>query len=544
MRCFWYNNTMFNFFKKKKNNPNNIDEKALESVKFIEEKEVPAADSGEQQDGQVNSASNAPSEGVEIIPQNKKENAPGKTPLYAELPQEEKKLSLDDGVEMEFMNKEEEEKKLTSLTPYEEKLQKEKEEKKEDDEFERVDLDQVLSENKKETSKEAEVNKALSDTNQNKQQDSKGESQKAAKKPAVFTMADAIVKTKGKNELLKWKKRLNRSKQNNTDQSPSLLTGEALDESIEEEFFSKRESRKPGIIRTYKADVQDIVKQNKLSITKIVALESDRKKFEARQRKRQDKMSAFNLALVIFIFSILFFALSIFIAYVYYKNLTKPLKTEEASNTISPEAQSLINKLLFIEDRVRIDITEKPRAYILNVLAAARDSSELSSVLGNVIELELVEKDIKTGIFKRKDVKDLVKMLYTNYPQSFIDSLQKDYMIGVRVTEKGRDPFLIFSTKSYHYAFAAMLNWESTMESDLGVFLIPGQSGKDILPVAQINEQFKDMVFKNYDLRVLEDENGKVKIVYGFVNDDVIVITHSIDTFVELAKRIRITRGR
>ena len=541
---------MFNFFKKKKIDPNNIDEKALESVKFIEEKEVSTGDSGKEQANQANSKSGAPSEDIEIIPQNKKEDIPEKAPLYAELPQDEKKLSLDDGVEMEFISKEEEEKKLTSLTPYEEKLQKEKEKKKEDDEFERVDFDQVLNEEKKDPSgegfkeKEKGENKILSGDSQNKQQDFKDESKEAAKKPAVFTMADAIVKTKGENELLKWKKRLSKSKQKNSEQSPSLLTGEALDESIEEEFFSKRESRKPGIIRTYKADVQDIVKQNKLSITKIVALESDRRKFEARQRKRQDKMSTFNLALIIFVFSILFFAVSIFIAYVYYKNLTKPLKTEEASSTFSPEAQSLINKLLFIEDRVRIDITEKPRAYILNVLAAARDSSELSSVLGNVIELELVEKDIKTGVFKRKDVKDLVKMLYTGYPQSFIDSLQKDYMVGVRVTEKGRDPFLIFSTKSYHYAFAAMLNWESTMESDLGVFLIPGQSGKDILPVAQINEQFKDMVFKNYDLRILEDENGKVKIVYGFVNDDVIVITHSIDTFVELAKRIRITRGK
>ncbi len=360
----------------------------------------------------------------------------------------------------------------------------------------------------------------------------KNNSDKKMSPPVTHSMMDVVSKMASDEEVRKWKKELNlNTERSQTPKDDIDVTPQPVE----------RTTYKPGAIRTFKADMQNLVQKNKLSVSKMLALESDRR--QHKELKQKKRIRHFNVSVIMFALSIIFFSVSLLSGYLLFRKNVGFTLYSTGNNTLTPAATSLLNNLLFIEDRIRIDVTNKPRLYVLNILAAARDSTKIEGVPGNVIEFELVDK-VSQDKYVKRDVITFVKDLYSDPPPTFTETLGKRYMSGVHITENGRKPFVILTTNSYHYGVSGMLNWEKTMEADIGIFLIPGSKISEILPVESDVTKFKDMVMQNYSLRVLLDENGNPKIVYGFLGDDTIIITNNTETFSELANRIRVTTGK
>jgi len=357
---------------------------------------------------------------------------------------------------------------------------------------------------------------------------------KTKKPPVTHSMMDVINKMSKNEEVRKWKNELNLNPENKfVKKDNSEISYNA---NVKEE---PKSVYKPGAIRTFKADMQDLVQKNKLSVSKMLALESDKNRKTASKQKRKNKY--FNVSVIMFALSIIFFSVSIMSGYLLFrKNVAFNMYK---GNNLTPAATSILNSLLFIEDRIRIDVTNKPRLYILNILAAARDSAKIKGVPGNIIEFELVDK-ISQDKYVKRDALTFIKDVYSDPPPTFTETLGKKYMLGIHITDTDRKPFIILTTNSYHYGVSGMLNWEKTMESDTGIFMIPGSKISEILPVESSGSVFKDMVVQNYSLRVLSNKNGNPKIVYGFLGDNTIIITNNIKTFLELANRIRVTTGK
>ncbi len=360
----------------------------------------------------------------------------------------------------------------------------------------------------------------------------KTDSDKKISPPVTHSMMDVVGKMASDEEVLKWKKELNLNTEKSSTQKDNI---DIVSQPVE------RSAYKPGAIRTFKADMQNLVQKNKLSVSKMLALESDRR--QHKEFKHKNRIRHFNMSMIMFALSITFFSVSLISGYLLFRKNTGFTLYSTGNNSLTPAATSLLNNLLFIEDRIRIDVTNKPRLYILNILAAARDSTKIEGVPGNVIEFELVDK-VSQDKYVKRDVLTFIKDIYSDPPPTFTETLGKRYMSGVHITENGRKPFVILTTNSYHYGVSGMLNWEKTMEADMGIFLIPGSKISEILPVENGAIRFKDMVMQNYSLRVLTDENGNPKIVYGFLGDDTIIITNNTQTFLELANRIRVTTGK
>ncbi len=372
----------------------------------------------------------------------------------------------------------------------------------------------------------------------------------APSKAHVVTMLSAIEKKAGEKEKQKWLKKLEKEKQalkqnsNTTDpNSPEALLDKQMQSalsSVQGPELSKApvKTHRPLSIRTFKSDLQGLMQEEKLSLTKIVAIESDRRKYSAKAKKvKKDKQYSF---FAVAILSLAFIVTTLLLGYAWFLQ-KQDTEAQSAIDSLVAQQESLINPLIFIEDKIRIDISDKPRVYVLRVLQAARDSAKINSTLGNVIEFELVKK--YQNSFYKISSKELLSILNPKATELFKESLRSNYMIGVHVDGKGRQPFVIFDINSYQFVFAEMLKWEKSIEYDSGIFLSP--SYKTAYASSFENqEEFKDATLKNYSVRVLYDKKGKVKLLYGFLGQDTLIITSSPKTFLEIAARVAIEKGQ
>ncbi len=363
--------------------------------------------------------------------------------------------------------------------------------------------------------------------------------QEAEVKPKAKTIFDALKTIKDPGaKVLADKMRLHSIKQSYQRVANGIESTLYDNENTENKGSAKARTNHLSV-RTFKTDLQDIVRQNKLSITKIAALESDRiRKSPKLNTKSNDKVYIF-LSLMFFFLAVFVIAFALF--FFFFKSQFEDNNIAEAPNE-SYYPEFMTNKIIFAEKKIRIDVSNKNAAYIINVLLAAKNSKNTNSKNGDIVEMELVE-NIGNDKFKRADIKSIISKLFRYAPPTFIDTLDKDYMFGVHNISSKKAGFIILSTNSYHFALAGMLDWEKTIEQELGPFLIDGRQYSEFLNPADRSGDFKDVVVQNYDARVLQDKYGKILILYGFVGKDRVIITNNIKTFLELAKRIQISKS-
>lgn len=141
---------------------------------------------------------------------------------------------------------------------------------------------------------------------------------------------------------------------------------------------------------------------------------------------------------------------------------------------------------------------------------------------GSIAYLLLVSGEPETKV----ESVDFLSSLDTNAEAQFIRSLEGPYMFGYyREAEGSVTPFIIFTTTYFSAAFAGMLQWEASMQSDLAPWF--GSGGGE----------FEDRVIRNKDARVLAGEGG-VTLLYAFLDRSTILITGSEAALGEIVTRI------
>ena len=384
-------------------------------------------------------------------------------------------------------------------------------------------------------------------------------------KPQVVSMMSAIEKSAGVKERKKWQDKLNARrtfvqpqykkkdspeyylhKQEESSQAPGIKAKNEANSQASPVRQNKQApkgtviTKRTGTVRTFKGDLQRLMQNEKLSLTKIVAIESDKRKY-VKQKEAQKKESSYSWFAIFILSASIVLTLALFAYAVYLNN--RPDTSKSRIDALATGGQnSNVQDLIFIENKTKIDISGKNRIYILRVLQAARDSKRVNATLGSITEFELVKKI--GDVFIKLSAKDFLRIIFPKAPDTFVASLDPNYMLGVHAVSKSiRKPFVILKTNSYHYAFAAMLSWEKTMVDDMGIFM-DAYYRKDITGYLDEKPRFKDASLKNYSVRVLYSSDGKVRILYGFIGEDTLVITNSPKTFLEIANRLAIEQGQ
>ena len=288
--------------------------------------------------------------------------------------------------------------------------------------------------------------------------------------------------------------------------------------------------RNKAIVHTFRDDVQNLVRTQKVSLTKMAALESDSDAsaptYGAAPAPRR------RLASIMLSVALLIAAVGIgFGAYYAYQLNTTPLTSAQP-----------VQAMFFTEARESIDVTGGGPRDILTLLASARRDILFS--LGSVVELYLVrEETLPEGGTQivRLGAAELLARLNARVPETFTETLNPDYILGIHIIEENV-PFMVFTTRSYGHTFAGMFEWEQHIEEDLMPFLSPG--AMMVTPAtAQASNTFGDTVIDNLDVRILRDGAGDIRVLYAFVNRTTVIITTNIRTLLEVASRVRIADG-
>lgn len=229
-----------------------------------------------------------------------------------------------------------------------------------------------------------------------------------------------------------------------------------------------------------------------------------------------------------------------------------------------------------------------PKNGIKQPLAYTVGSDELSS---NTVKIILVEhpSDGKNPATYAK-TSELFERLAPHAPNQLTRTLDSTFALGMYQGDK-LEPFLLLKTDSFENAFAGMLGWEKFMSDDIYAFMgveIPkveknlnefgvetdGVGDLQINTTANTDQAtttdsatsttaqteatttqttssttaqkpprdihlFIDRTIRNRDVRVIQDNDGKIYFVYGFPKSGAILITTSIESYFEVLGRLK-----
>jgi|GEM_PF-2142396 len=132
----------------------------------------------------------------------------------------------------------------------------------------------------------------------------------------------------------------------------------------------------------------------------------------------------------------------------------------------------------------------------------------------------------KTGDDAPVETTSFFEFVAPNAPTSLVRALDQSMLLGgVRTTKTS--PYLVFKTTNFDTAFAGMLSWEPMLTTDLRALFNISGSGK-----------FLDRVIENQHVRILHDSSGAERMVYGFVNGRILIITETSSAYKEILRAL------
>lgn len=286
-------------------------------------------------------------------------------------------------------------------------------------------------------------------------------------------------------------------------------------------------------LRTFKGDLEEIVKTEHVSTVSVAAAEENRRAREVveeettenkvEQRERRTRVATIAISLMLVTLGL---ATGI---YLYFLSQQKPTVAEQFN----------VTPLIFVEQELEIPVDRIAGRNLGDTLRQKRDTLTLR--LGNIAGFYFT-----TGVAENKklvDAQSFLKLLGISAPSQLTRTITPEFMLGVHVFD-GNQGFLILQTDQYEGAFAGMLTFERSIMDDFYSFFgtpVRAHLGEGTTTAA-FNPVFKDKIIKNHDTRVLYDESGAMRLLYSFVDRGMLVITTNENTFAEILTRLQSKR--
>jgi len=287
-------------------------------------------------------------------------------------------------------------------------------------------------------------------------------------------------------------------------------------------------------LHTMKTDLQDIVREQKMSAVRAASMEADRQ--NARQAAHPTTPPAPGPArgtLLMLASAIVLFGLggaAIFGVYiVMYPRAPLPTPASSA--------------LLFAENRVTLQITNQSSVILKQTLGGML--AQAPGSIGSITQIapETLETNPQTtqALQRPATLAEFLAALGAHPPDDLLRALSNDFFFGIHAADVPA-PLFVIPVSSYERAFAGMLTWEDTIDGDLQPLF------KEVAKVAAgmegfpVDRQFVDLVVRNYDARALKDDSGAAVLYYSFPTQKLLIIAASPYTFPEVLSRLQAER--
>lgn len=315
----------------------------------------------------------------------------------------------------------------------------------------------------------------------------------------------------------------------------ALEKASATARAITESLPSKLDTPNDDVraLHTLKDDLQHVVREQKISLVRAVALEEEKRHHspeideQIEAETRSQKKSHYGLLIA----GILFLLGTVAIGAVLY------VMAERTQKSAAP----ITAKVLFAENNAPIPIDNLAPADLRREIGNARLSTALT--LGAILEIIPVTQTQVAGQAQIRAVtfSHFLTAIGARPPAELTRALSDTFFLGLHTVDENA-PILVIPVTSYERAFAAMLEWEKSLNADLSPIFTPVPSQKMGPGGLPTTREFEDTVMRNYDVRALTDDSGQIQLYYSFPTRDVLIIAESAYSFSEVLSRLRADR--
>lgn len=289
-------------------------------------------------------------------------------------------------------------------------------------------------------------------------------------------------------------------------------------------------------VHTLKDDLQEIVRDKKISVVRAAALEADKQRPRQETEEERPRSRVRGILFGIVMLCILGAAALGAVWYVQHQR--------EAT---SPDTQP--PSLLFSEQTFSFSLSgptpesEPPSAReIKSRIAANKGSAGLTlGAIARIVPTVATTQEDGTPSQRPATAKEFLTAIGSGAPDELVQALSDEFFFGIHTVDMNAAVF-VFEVSSYEHAFAGMLSWEKTISAGLSPIV-------SLVPTTIISEtgsttpnDFLDLVMRNYDVRALRDETGAVALYYSFPTRHTLIVAESPYSFAEILARLRATR--
>lgn len=271
-------------------------------------------------------------------------------------------------------------------------------------------------------------------------------------------------------------------------------------------------------LRTLKGDFEGAVKEDNLSVARMVLAESKKKERSGQQTDRPKKSAFEIISTTLAIMLILGGIGSIsYVLFIKNKGKDKTISTFVTKKTLvrfddeTTIPLDKLNKITF-KNKIEKELKNPPAEdHIRHIkITESSEVAEPASIIG------------------------WLKNIEAKTPEDLLRFLKRDFFVGINFINGKGESFMIITGENYENLYPGILAWEKTLVEDLeSVFQNQSNASSTTL------YSFKDRVIANKDVRVSTDKEGNVHFFYSIVDDTTVIFAESQTTFEEVLKRMR-----
>lgn len=321
-----------------------------------------------------------------------------------------------------------------------------------------------------------------------------------------------------------------------TSLTPETTAGDTTTQAATPAAKGKPEFIIPSV-HTLRDDMKSVVQDQSMSIVRASALEERKKQARADAATASEtvrdvkKRGGSGIIIAILVFLVLGGALAG--GFWWYRTI------QQAPINAGLDSSGMI----FAEQAVTFPLANSSPSVLKRSLASARTGGAGSpGAITRVIPTVTTDTSIGgTGTTHQATASEFFKAIDAQLPTELASVVGPDIFVGIHMIE-GNQSLIILPVVSYEHAFAGMLAWEGNMNNNLAPFFEPTPASITANDGSVVQNTFKDIVIKNYDVRMLSDAAGNPKLLYSFPNRDLLIITSSPYTLIEALARLQAAR--
>ena len=275
-----------------------------------------------------------------------------------------------------------------------------------------------------------------------------------------------------------------------------------------------RGSRIAPTVRTFRADVEELIQETGVTKNEITMAEAARRESRGEKRFPVEEEESHLGRIIFALLLVLAFGIGTGVYALIGTKVTLPFFSVASSTPVTT-------------DDVSINISSVSREQILADISLSFGKTSLPSGGERVVKFITTNAD---GSVLQASLEQFLKALNTAQISLPLASfLQSDFDYHIH-SGNALTGVLTLETRSYADAFATLLEWEPNMANDLVPVLNPWYTRKDLKNLD--GRMFHDEQIGAINTRILSDMLGNTLIAYAFVNKKTLYIAGNRDALI------------